>query len=178
MPVITSHYNSTQVDDLLAAKQDTTTGLTNLLTTALCQYPNHLTRNELQITEPSEARRVAGNSNFDGDVNITGSLTAGSITPPYFCAGKVNATGSIQTSEGRIGFTVLKTGTGVYQINFNSANPDINYIIMITVNSGADGSGRVANYRNVLLNSFTVYVKGGSGLTTASDRSFCFIITP
>ncbi len=178
VPVITNHYNSTQIDDLLTAKQDTTTGLTNLLTTALCQYPNHLTINELQITEPSEALRVSGNSNFDGDVNITGSLTAGSITPPYFCAGKVNSTGSIQTSEGRIGFTVIKTGTGVYQINFNSANPDINYIIMITVNSGADGSGRVANYGSVSVNSFTVYVKGGSGLTTAYDRSFCFIVAP
>ena len=119
VPTITNHYNSTQVDDLLVTKQDTTTGLTNLLATALCQYNGHLTINELQITEPTEALRVAGNGNFDGDVNITGNLTAGTITSPYFCAGKVNATGSIQTSEGRIGFTVLKTGTGVYQIQFN-----------------------------------------------------------
>ncbi len=29
VPTITNHYNSTQVDDLLTAKQDTTTGLIN-----------------------------------------------------------------------------------------------------------------------------------------------------
>ncbi len=49
---------------------------------------------------------------------------------------------------------------------------------MITTNSGTDGSGRVANYGSVSVNSFTVYIKGGSGLTTAYDRSFCFIILP
>ncbi len=121
---------------------------------------------------------MSGDSNFEGHVEITGSLTAGSIMSPFFCAGKVNSTGSIQTSEGRVGFTVVKTGTGVYQINFDSANPDINYLILITVNSGSDGSGRVANYGSVTVNSFIVYIKGGSSINTAYDRSFCFFVAP
>ncbi len=49
---------------------------------------------------------------------------------------------------------------------------------MITVNSGADSSGGVANYGSITLDSFIVYIKGGSGLTTAYDRSFCFIVAP
>ncbi len=175
---ITGYYNSTDTDTLLDAKQDTSTSLTNLIATAtaLCQYSGHLTVNEIQVSEPTEALRVSGDTNLDGDVNITGALYVNSYaTSPFFCCGKVNSSGTKVSSYGRIGFTSARTTAGTFTITFDSEHSSADYVIQLCVNAATDTGGRTADYASAATTGFTVYIRNGA---TEFDRTFMFSVYP
>jgi hypothetical protein len=56
---------------------------------------------------------------------------------PFFCCGTIATNGSIISSRGRVGFTVSKPGTGVYDIAFASAYPsggDFTFVVSCNEN--------------------------------------------
>ena len=90
--------------------------------------------NEIPMTDPTEALRVARDNNFDADVNITGSLTVSGDIKPFYCAGKASLTGVIVSNVGKVGFTVIKTGSKQYQITMDLAHSsEADYSILLTV---------------------------------------------
>ena len=62
---------------------------------------------ELGISSTLEARIAALEANIN----------------PFYCAGTIAANGSIISTRGRVGFTVSKPGTGVYDVSFASNYP-------------------------------------------------------
>ncbi len=129
-------------------------------------------------------------TSFADSAFITNSLTVGSITgyytstevdtlvatSPFYCAGKVNSTATINVSSGRVGFSVVRNSTGYYTITFDTAHTTSEYIINLAVNSASDGSGRTINYAAASMNGFSVYIKGGASGTTPYDRTCMFSV--
>ena len=62
------------------------------------------------------------------------------VSNPFFCAGTIAPNGSVVGSEGRVGLTVTRQGTGVYDVAFASAYP-----------SGADFTFVVSCDQNVAM---------------------------
>ena len=108
------------------AKQDTSSGLTNLLATAPCQYSGHVTINEIQVSEPSESLRVSGDTYLNGDLTITGNASS-----VFFCAGVVDRGGTKISDVGRVGYSVVKSSVGVFEITFNTAHSTSDYIVCL-----------------------------------------------
>ena len=53
----------------------------------------------------------------------------------FYCAGRVNANGTIASSIGQVGFTVTRVSgfpTGVYQITFNTPAPNNDYVVSLS----------------------------------------------
>jgi hypothetical protein len=54
---------------------------------------------------------------------------------PFFCAGRVNANASVASSIGRVGYSVhrhVDHPRGVYEIRFNTAAPNNDYVVSLT----------------------------------------------
>ncbi len=175
-------YTQSQTDTLLTAKQDTTTGLTNLLSTALCQYNNHLTINEIQASEPSEALRVYGDTHLDGNLECTGTLTLNSvpISNKIFCGGAL-AGGAVlyYYTFGRVSFTYTRNSSGDYTITFAEAHPVGSAWFPYSLNSSEDQNGDLtyAYSDRDLTTSTDLYVKTVkfSSPTTLTQCNFSFI---
>ncbi len=176
-------YTQSQTDTLLTAKQDTTTGLTNLLSTALCQYNNHLTINEIQASEPSEALRVYGDTHLDGNLECTGTLTLNSvsISNNIFCGGAL-AGGAVlyYYTFGRVSFTYTRNAAGDYTITFAEAHPVGSAWFPYSLNSSEDQNGDLtyAYSDRDLTTSTDLYVKTVkfSSPSTLTQCNFSLIV--
>jgi hypothetical protein len=54
---------------------------------------------------------------------------------PFFCAGRVNANATVASSIGRVGYSVhrhVDHPRGVYEIRFNTAAPNNDYVVSLT----------------------------------------------
>jgi hypothetical protein len=73
----------------------------------------------------------------ESDLHVTGNISYGTLTSPFWCAGKVDGSSlQVLSSKGQTGFTVEREpdfGAGVYKIIFDEAHPDGDeYVINIT----------------------------------------------
>ncbi len=109
---------------------------------------------------------------FYGDIQLEGEINTGSDDAdmkPYIY-GYVNSNGNVQASSSTSGFTVTKTGTGIYEISFsNNINSD-EYIVLTTSNASFINCG--VNKQN---NQFTVYTRRVSS-NSLEDASFNFVV--
>jgi hypothetical protein len=73
--------------------------------------------------------------NFSTGVTTLRLDTTGLGGNPFYCAGRVNANGTIASSIGQVGFTVTRPPgypTGVYAITFNTPAPNNEYVVNLT----------------------------------------------
>jgi hypothetical protein len=68
-----------------------------------------------------------------GTVTIGGNSALTSAYNPFHCAGRANSAGTQVCSTGKYNFTITKSGIGTYLINYNTAYPNSNYVINVTV---------------------------------------------
>jgi hypothetical protein len=73
----------------------------------------------------------------ESDLHVTGNISYGTLTSPFWVAGKVDGSSlQVLSSKGQTGFTVVREtdfDTGVYKIIFDEAHPDCDeYVINIT----------------------------------------------
>ena len=107
-------------------------------------------------------------------VNGNAVLTAATQYNPFYAAGRVAANGTKVTDTGRVGYTIVKRSgypQGLYDITFNTAYPNNNYVYTITpigafvyVTMGAETSKT----------TISVYTYTGSG--TFADCSLFFTV--
>jgi hypothetical protein len=86
-------------------------------------------------TDTIRARDVNGTTSVS-KLAVTGSLTVGGESvvggSPFYCAGKVGFNGTILSTSGRVSFTVVRTGSGLYSVTFASPHPVENNIVQVS----------------------------------------------
>ena len=116
---------------------------------------------------------------------ITNQINA-ALPNAFYCAGLVSATGSILSTTGSESYTVNKTGTGIYNITFNTttARASADYPIILTARDQSGSSnGTVddvnARYRDRSTTGFYVRTRRDDNASTAGtafDCEFSFMV--
>ena len=112
---------------------------------------------------------------FEGNVEITKKLKApvsGNADMKAYMYGQVNADGTIVADASSDGFTVTKTGTGRYYINFNTPMPSATCYTVIS--NIIDDYPGFANPRQRSTNN--VYIEVANQNATYKNRNFTFVI--
>ena len=90
-----------------------------------------------------------------GNLNITGNITA-SNSNPFYIGGKVSGGGSIISSKGKIGFSVVKSSIGVFVITPTIAFGNTNYLINISCQYGGGTGSYIVFTKSLIASAFTV----------------------
>ena len=109
------------------------------------------------------------NSNYYTNTAIDSILNA---PARLHYAGFIASSGVINRDNGYYSFSVNKTGTGVYQILFNTAMPNGDYSVCCTVRNSTGG---FCSYSNQNTTSVTFYTYTTAAV--ASDIGFSFFLT-
>jgi len=102
---------------------------------------------------------------------IKASETADADLKAYIY-GNVAADGSILANASTSGFTVTKTGTGVYDVYFSNSPGDAHVYIVVAGLVGGTGAAFLNSYQSA--DHFTVYTFDASG--SAADHPFNFVV--
>jgi len=103
------------------------------------------------ITTPD----IDSTAGFDGEdltgdvaaARITGALNATGSAPIYACRAWVNfnGTGTVAIRGSGNVSSITDNGVGIYDINFTTAMPDVNYAVCATANNGASYVALIAS---------------------------------
>jgi hypothetical protein len=114
-------------------------------------------------------RYNANKLQFCNGVAWTSLLNEG-ISGTIVAYGSVAADGTCVSCNGA---TITKGGTGVYTVNFVTAQPNTSYTVQLT-NTGAASNNRLANYKNLAAGGFDVQVRNVGD--TAVNQDFSFLV--
>jgi hypothetical protein len=135
---------------------------------------------------------VTGNTTIDGNLNVGFNLTCGDITAtaiygtaatqiqsnintaisnynPFWVPGKVDPNANVLVSKGKVGFTVTRTATGNYRVDFATAHPNgTNYVI----NIASDAANYWLDVSSTTSSSFLVALRASNFAAQNSTLHF------
>jgi hypothetical protein len=117
----------------------------------------------------------ASQATIDDNLVVTGNVTInGSLINynPFWVAGKVDPNAVVLVSKGKVGFTVTRTATGNYRVDFNSAHPNgSNYVISIA----SDATNYWLDISSTTSSSFLVALRASNFAAQNSTLHFTIL---
>ncbi len=93
----------------------------------------------------------------------------------YYCGGIVSSTGTILTSFGTDGFTVLAVPPGAFVITFTTPKSDTNYIVQATPSTDGSTTPVLLSYGGKTTDNFGIYLTTHNNSLVDTECTFTVI---